>query len=245
MMIFQYYKSDYPMFIVMPLQSMILIIHLFKIIHSFVRFFARHQSFHLGLTNITSDNSNDQLLTRNSFQNETTPVIEYGNEHSKLSTTILPTSVLKYENAFYKTTTSFTSVTTTVSENLSSTIVENINSSFTQSIRSNSSDENSISTNQSEIYRPKRSTSSKAASTIITPTQTMANVHSDLTLFALQSAMPKTEKTFNTSNKTAKSKKKMEQNNAIIGHVKVLIHNISVINESYEDQLDEEITLQG
>lgn len=191
-------------------------------------------------------------MSGTSITNETTPIIET-KQSTNSSMPINPTSVLKYEYGVPESTAtniqSNESITdATVSMENSMLLTENGNETSTLNLV------NTISSNQIEAHRRKRSMSSISSSPIVSTT---SNIHS--THIVLHSTNAKSQSNFsditnnsksnglqkvfdgyaraNTINKPSKGTKK-NRNDAIIGHISVLIHNISVISNGDKDYTD-------
>lgn len=175
---------------------------------------------------------------------------------------INPTSVLKYEYALSET------IASSVQPNksLADTTLLLQSSEISNALSSNSvlNVESTISVNESDSHRPKRSVSSISSSpiisttmaiaaaatttttTIIQPTQivlqsTNAKSQSNISeisnskSFGLQKSHHNAKANIDKSSNKANEKKR---NDAIIGRINVLIHNISVISSADKDYLD-------
>lgn len=232
-------------------------------IDAFTMFIFRQQSLHLGLSNSSID-ATIEPLSGTSIANETTPIIE-NKQSTNSSMPINPTSVLKYEYGVPESTASniqsnvsITDATVSMENNMLLTENENITSTLNLV--------STISSNQIEAHRRKRSMSSISPSQIVSTTSNIHSTHivlhstnaksqsniSDITNNSksngLQKAFDGNVKA-NTINKPLKGTKK-NRNDAIIGHISVLIHNISVISngeKDYSDNSEKEWsnTLQG
>lgn len=174
---------------------------------------------------------------------------------------INPTSVLKYEYPLSET------IASSVQPNksLADTTLLLQSSEISNALSSNSvlNVESTISVNESDSHRPKRSVSSISSSpiisttmataaaattttTIIQPTQivlqsTHAKSQSNISeisnskSFGLQKSHHNARANIDKSSNKANEKKR---NDAIIGRINVLIHNISVISSADKDYLD-------
>lgn len=209
----------------------------------------RQQSLHLGLTNATIESSNEHLPI-DSLANDTTPIIE-NKQSTNLSMPINPTSVLKYEYAVANAT------VFTVQSNLSSmadaTMPLQSDLLFVETSTTNSvlNVISTINSNQSDPHRSKRSVSSILPSSIIT-SATTATIQSEKTVSTIaklpvnisdvnntKSVVP--QKVFNIRQKTIDKSSniaKKNRNDAIIGRISVLIHNISVMSNAEKDYAD-------
>lgn len=195
--------------------------------------------------------------------NETTPIIET-KQSTNLSMPINPTSVLKYEYGVIDSSTAShiqSNVSTLLeSSPLSSEIelqtqTQTITELVSEQSAHNSASMNSF--NQSDTHRAKRSvssiTTSPVASTTVhihsSPIQQSSNVKSQSNISNtnnsksnnLQMAIGNGNGNGNDKtsiNKLSKGAKKKERNDAIIGHISVLIHNISVISNADKDYPD-------
>lgn len=207
--------------------------------------FFRQQSLHLGLTNATNESSNEHSPI-DSLANDTTPIIE-NKQSTNLSMPINPTSVLKYEYAVTNAT------VFTVQSNLSSTADATMplqsDLLFVETSTTNSvfNVKSTINSNQSDPHRSKRSVSSILPSSIIT-SATTATIQSAQTVSTIAKLPVNTsdinntklvapQKVFNIRQKTI-DKSSKNRNDAIIGRISVLIHNISVMSNSEKDYAD-------
>ncbi|XP_031631633.1 uncharacterized protein LOC116345954 isoform X2 [Contarinia nasturtii] len=228
--------------------------------------FMRQQSLHLGLLNVTVENSDEPIaggsgaIGNSSFANgslDTTPIID-NKQSTNSSLPINSTSVLKYEYAIPKPTVSnFQSIVSMIQATLENQTLsdENVNSTTNTTIDTTLT----MQANHSEGHRHKRSMSSILPSPIA-PIPSNIQQHNS-TEILLQSTNAKTQSNFsnttnsnfksshlqnapidnvgktNTKNSTPRGTKK-NRNDAIIGHISVLIHNISVISNADRDYLD-------
>lgn len=208
----------------------------------------RQQSVHLGLSNATIENTNEQM-PGGSLANETTPIIE-NTQSTNLSMTINPTSVLKYENALSKLAAS--SVQSNGSIDDVALSLQNGKNNEALNTISALNVVSPFSVNQSDAHRHKRSVSSISPSPIISsmpmttvnatqiaPTYTKSQSNrSDIAnskSIGLQKVL-----TIENANRTNKSPKigDKNRNDALIGRINVLIHNISVISNADKDYFD-------
>lgn len=208
----------------------------------------RQQSLHLGLTNATIESSNEHSPI-DSLANDTTPIIE-NKQSTNLSMPINPTSVLKYEYAVANAT------VFTVQSNLSSmadaTMPLQSDLLFVETSTTNSvlNVISTINSNQSDPHRSKRSVSSILPSSIITSATTATIQSQTVSTIAklpvnisdinnTKSVAP--QKVFNIRQKTIDKSSniaKKNRNDAIIGRISVLIHNISVMSNAEKDYAD-------
>lgn len=227
--------------------------------------FHRQQSLHLGLLNVTVENSNEPLAGNSSgdgnggvslLANDTTPIIE-NKQSTNSSMPINSTSVLKYaipEPNVSNFQSNITMIQATVSMQNQTISDENVNS--TTNISHIIDTTSRLQTNQSDDHRHKRSMSSNSLSPITlipsdmqqhnsseilrqtTDTKSQSNsgniTNSNFKSNDIQKATVDNGGKTNTRNSMAKGTKK-NRNDAIIGHISVLIHNISVISNVDRD----------
>lgn len=220
----------------------------------------RQQSLHLGLSNASVIDTTAEPLPNTSHANETTPIIE-NKQSTNSSMPINPTSILKYEYSVTESTASHipsnvSIIDATVSMENSLLFDENGNDTSTLNVVvSTINQSNQI---NDENQRRKRSVSSISPSPvhISTASTTHSLLHSanaklqsmntsDISNNSKSNGLQQTlanGKT-NMATKAAKGAKK-NRNDAIIGHISVLIHNISVISnggdKDYSDNSDKE-----
>lgn len=229
---------------------------LISLFHSyFTVLFNRQQSVHLGLSNVTNETS---------LANETSPIIE-NKQSTNLSMPINPTSVLKYEYAVSESNASNiqpnqsiadTTIATTMGTTLQMPVSEKSETLNSNSIANVVS---TININISDSIRLKRSMSSIVTSPIISNTIRIATTHATSvqpTQIILQSINAKSQSNISdisnslsigiqktqriaTANmdKLSKANDK-KRNDAIIGRISILIHNISVISSADKDYPD-------
>lgn len=209
----------------------------------------RQQSVHLGLSNATIENTNDQMPVGGLPANETTPIIET-KQSTNLSMPINATSVLKYENALSE---------LAASSAQSNTSINNVALSLQSGKNSEALNTTSplnvvppLSVNQSDLHHQKRSVSSISRSPIVSSATVVASTtHIAATNAKSQSnhssdignskpiALQKVSH-IETANRTDKSPKLADEhrNDALIRRINVLIHNISVISNADKDYFD-------
>lgn len=216
-------------------------------------FFSRQQSQHLGLTNATIE-STDQQLAVDSLANETTPIIE-NKQSTNLSMPINPTSVLKYEYEYANV--NATAHTSSMQSNNVSSMSDVTMSSQTNLLLADTSITSSsvlnvgtmFNTNQTDFHRRKRSVSSISPSSINDSSATIATIQSTIAKSSVhisdsisnsKARLPQ-KASNNRQTKMDKSStvSKKNPNNAIIGRISVLIHNISVISNADKDYAEQ------
>lgn len=235
-------------------------------------FECRQQSLHLGLTNASSiHNATEQSsLSNATIDNKTTTIL--GNQQSTNGLTpIMPTSVLKYKNAFesdrdipFKRSSAFIDGPSLISAMLSTVIPETLNISTTLS---NATIPLSLSHGAMMLQpkqRQKRAVvSSNGTVTILpTPVAAAAAVQSTQIIFKpttvnttiesndhhsmkpqsiglLEKALDDHKSIGSVNNKKTKDDKK-PPNSSIIGRIRVLIHNVSVIDNTNKDYNDDD-----
>lgn len=212
----------------------------------------------MGLSNTTTNSTSDIALDPMpgaSSANETTPIIE-NKQSTNSSMPIKSTSVLKYEYGVTDPTASNIQSNVSVTDatiEKSVLLAENGNSTSAPIVVATA-----IGSNQIDAHRRKRSVSSISPSSIASSSSDIYSTHivlhstnaksqsnisditSNLKSNDLQNA-PDYGRT-NTANKLSKGAKK-NRNEAIIGHISVLIHNMSVItngDKDYSDNLEKE-----
>ncbi|XP_055323152.1 uncharacterized protein LOC129578490 isoform X2 [Sitodiplosis mosellana] len=217
--------------------------------------FTRQQSLHLGLSNATVIDSTVEPLPGASLANETTPIIE-NKQSTNSSMPINPTSVLKYEygvaepSAFHiQSNVSITDATMSMETNL--LLTESGNATSTLNVVATTS-----SNHIDKHHRRKRSVSSITPSPVhVSTTSTHIVLHpanaklqsmniSDISNNSKSNGLKQASANGRTNMTTKPSKgAKKNRNDAIIGHISVLIHNISVISngdKDYSDNSDKE-----
>lgn len=222
-------------------------------------FIFRQQSLHLGISNVTVDGSN--------IANDTTSIIE-NKQSTNLSMPISPTSVLKYENDRSNLSTPpppppsssmFTSVQPNLSINnttISSLLPNESGSKTIQNSMVSTMNSNQIDSHQNKKFASSISLSPNIATTNANITATNTVTASTASIFQpSQIILQSTISATNTS-KTNEPHKIMHHNikstltamknaenmhrsdTTFIGHINVLIHNISVINWSDKDDFE-------
>lgn len=195
-------------------------------------------------------------MPNSSLANDTTPIIE-NKQSTNLSMPIQPTSVLKYEYGI------FDSTASNINSNVSNATIsmQQTSTQLTEAI--NATSISSISLNSIDAHRRKRSMSSILPASVAPTSPTTTTINNDLTQITLQSTNAKSQSNISdfissksndlqtehenskiSTSKSSKGGKKKERNDAIIGHISVLIHNISVISNAekdYSDNLEKEL----
>lgn len=206
----------------------------------------RQQSLHLGITNVTADGSNNA--------NDTTSIIE-NKQSTNLSMPISPTSVLKYEYGQSNSTVSSASsslISTSVQPNLSidsTTAATSLlpSESSTTTMNSIKSIQTKMNVNQIDSHQSKKSASSISQlpkNANITATLTTTNIITATTINTFQPSQNNLQSTISAMNMskslqmhrntkstlTAMKNAENMHRSEFIGHINILIHNISVIN---------------
>lgn len=211
--------------------------------------FSRQQSLHLGLSNAIVENTNDQK------SGNSTRIIE-NKQSTNSSMPINQTSVLKYAvpESILSNIQVDASMTKLPVQNNTVFAIENVNANAT-----NPSDVASRNTNnKTEAHRRKRSMSSNSSSYIASQTSKINSRQIILQSINAKAQSNISNITNSTSNDLQKSHDngkanmnkamkgaKKNRNDAIMGHITVLIHNISVItntDKDYSDNLENEGT---